>query len=75
MSAPTLSRSASPRTPLSRTDLSRPASLALASRRGQAQARIVAPDLRIADGAAGSVFRVAADRGPLSRDVIAKPPA
>ncbi|TCN54163.1 putative NBD/HSP70 family sugar kinase [Rhodococcus sp. SMB37] len=72
MSAPTLSRSASPRTPLSRTDLSRPASLALASRRGQAQARIVAPDLRIADGAAGSVFRVAADRGPLSRDVIAK---
>ncbi len=67
MSAPTLSRPAT-----SRTATSRPASLASASRRGQVRARIVAPDLRIADGAAGSVFRVAADRGPISRDVIAK---
>ncbi|MGX6508533.1 ROK family protein [Rhodococcus sp. SJ-2] len=57
MSAPTLSR----------PDFSR-FSLAPAATR----ARIVVPDLRIADGAAGSVFRVAADRGPVSRDVIAK---
>ncbi|WP_435277420.1 ROK family protein [Rhodococcus yananensis] len=34
--------------------------------------RIVAPDLRVADGAAGVVFRAAANRGPLARDHIAK---
>ncbi|MCR8691358.1 ROK family protein [Rhodococcus pyridinivorans] len=34
--------------------------------------RIVPPDLRIADGTGASVFRVAANRGPVSRDVIAK---
>ena len=32
----------------------------------------LAPDLRIADGTAASVFRVAAARGPVSRDVAAK---
>lgn len=30
------------------------------------------PDLRIADGTGASVFRVVANRGPISRDVIAK---
>ncbi|MFZ2530641.1 MAG: ROK family protein [Rhodococcus sp. (in: high G+C Gram-positive bacteria)] len=34
--------------------------------------QIIAPDLRIADGAAPSVFRIAAARGPVSRDVAAK---
>ncbi|MFD6897208.1 ROK family protein [Rhodococcus sp. NPDC060086] len=67
MSAPTLLRPAT-----SHTDVSRPASLAPASRRSQTHVRIVVPHLRIADGAAGSVLRVAADRGPASRDLIAK---
>lgn len=36
------------------------------------QVKIVPPDLRIADGTGASVFRVVANRGPISRDLIAK---
>lgn len=45
---------------------------ATARARSTARVQIVAPDLRIADGTAASVFRVAAARGPVSRDVAAK---
>ncbi|MBM7459750.1 ROK family protein [Rhodococcus coprophilus] len=76
MTAPALSPSAllSPRSSAPR-GVSRPAAPARgrnAIRTPSSQVRIVPPDLRIADGTGASVFRVAANRGPISRDVIAK---
>ncbi len=76
MTAPTLSSSAhlSPR-PSAPRGVSRPAAPARgrnAPRTSSSQVRIVPPDFRIADGTGASVFRVVANRGPISRDVIAK---
>ena len=56
----------------STTGSRRIAQTATARARSTARVQIVAPDLRIADGTAASVFRVAAARGPVSRDVAAK---
>ncbi|UYP18169.1 ROK family protein [Rhodococcus sp. Z13] len=82
MSVPTLSPSTSlpSRSPAPRraaTTLTRGTARATVGRTrtlrpAAAQVRIVPPDLRIADGTGASVFRVAANRGPVSRDLIAK---
>jgi len=75
VSAPTLSPSAllSPRpsAPRSGSRTVAPARSRTTIRTSQ-QVRIVPPDLKIADGTGASVFRVAAQRGPISRDIIAK---
>lgn len=73
MSAPTIAPAlgSSLRAASTRTAGSRPVTAPRASLAAPA-VRIVPPDLRIADGTGASVFRVAANRGPVSRDVIAK---
>ena len=54
------------------TTLREPSSAAHAKRTLLARHHIVAPSLRVADGAAASVFGAARQRGPIARDVIAQ---
>lgn len=54
------------------TTLRKPSSAAHAKRALLARHHVVAPSLRVAEAAAGSVFGAARLRGPIARDVIAQ---
>jgi predicted NBD/HSP70 family sugar kinase len=74
VSAPTLSSSTSTAPSAARGTLSARSAAKSAAARGLLRSRqhIVAPSLRIGDGAAAGVFAAARLRGPIARDVIAQ---